>query len=144
MPATLFGRCHCGNIEVALETGVAVDRLPVRACACSFCRAHGARSASDPNGRVEITVRDPARLIGYRFATKSAEFLICGRCGIYAAAVLASGDSSYAIVNVNALDAENHFTQDARSMNYDGESEAERIKRRRENWTPAVLKVGAA
>ena len=138
----LPGRCHCGNITLAFESSLPVDRLPLRADGCSFCRAHGALSTSDPNGRVEIAVRDPERLIRYRFATRTAEFLICGRCGIYAAAVLASGDSSYAIVNVNALDAAEKFTQEIRPMNYDGETESERIQRRRANWTPAVLKLG--
>jgi hypothetical protein len=107
-----------------------------------FCRAHGVRSTSDPNGRVEIAVRDPAQLIRYRFVTRTAEFLICARCGIYAAAVLTSGESSYAIVNVNALDAAKKFTQEIRSINYEGESESKRIQRRRANWTPAVLKLG--
>jgi hypothetical protein len=139
---TLSGRCHCGNISIVFESSLPIGQLPVRACSCSFCRAHGARSTSDPNGRVEIAVRDPAQLIRYRFATKTAEFLLCGRCGVYAAAVLTSGNSSYAIVNVNALDASTNFTQEVRSMNYDGETEAERIQRRRANWTPAVLKLG--
>jgi len=139
---TLSGRCHCGDITFAFESSVSADRLPLRACSCAFCRAHGARSTSDPNGRVEIAVGDPERLIRYRFATKTAEFLICGRCGIYVAAVLASGDSTCAIVNVNALDAAETFTQEIRPMNYDGETESERLQRRRTNWTPAVLKCG--
>jgi hypothetical protein len=138
----LSGRCHCGNITLAFESSLPVDRLPLRADGCSFCRAHGALSTSDPNGRVEITVLDPSRLVRYRFATRTAEFLICGWCGIYAAAVLISGDSSYAIVNVNALDARENLTQEVRPMNYDGETESERIQRRRANWTPAVLKFG--
>jgi len=142
LPTTLSGRCHCGNIALAFESSLPVDRLPLRADGCSFCRAHGALSTSDPKGRVEIAVNDPERLIRYRFATKTAEFLICGRCGIYAAAVLVSGDSSYAIINVKALAAAEKFTQDVRSMNYDGETESERIQRRRANWTPAVLKLG--
>jgi hypothetical protein len=139
---TLSGRCHCGNIELTFESSVPVDQLPVRACLCSFCRAHGARSTSDPKGHVEITVRDPARLSRYRFASKTADFLICKRCGIYAAAVLTSGSSPYAIVNVNALDSAKSFSQEPRSVDYDGESEAERIRRREKNWTPAVLKIG--
>jgi hypothetical protein len=139
---TLSGRCHCGNIELTFESSVPVDQLPVRACACSFCRAHGARSTADPKGRVEITVRDPARLTRYRFALKTADFLICKRCGVYAAAVLNSGSSPFAIVNVNALDSARDFSQAARSVDYDGESDAERIRRREQNWTPAVLKIG--
>jgi DNA-3-methyladenine glycosylase I len=41
--AVLSGRCHCGNIELAFESSVPAEQLPLRACVCSFCRAHGAR-----------------------------------------------------------------------------------------------------
>ncbi len=139
-PETVFsGRCHCGSLEVKFESRVPAGQLSVRACSCSFCRAHGARSTSDPNGHVEITVNDPGQLIRYRFATKTADFLICGRCGIYVAAVLTVGSSSYATVNVNTLDSAKSFLQEARSMNYDGETETERIRRRMKNWTPATV-----
>ena len=139
-PETVFsGRCHCGSLAVKFESSVPAGQLSIRACSCSFCRAHGARSTSDPNGHVEITVNDPGQLIRYRFATKTADFLICGRCGIYVAAVLTVGSSSYATVNVNTLDSAKSFLQEARSMNYDGETEMERIRRRMKNWTPATV-----
>jgi hypothetical protein len=41
------GSCHCGVIEIELET----DRLPkdqvVGACQCSFCRKHNARTRAE-------------------------------------------------------------------------------------------------
>ena len=106
---------------------------------CSFCRSHGARTTSDPHGRLQIVAHDPDQLIRYRFGLKTADFLICGRCGIYVAAVLTTGDFSYATVNVNSLDSNEIFTKEVRRVSYDGEGEAERIKRRKKNWTPAIV-----
>lgn len=138
-PTVFSGRCHCGNIEIEFERGLPMGQLSVRACSCSFCRTHGARTTSDPNGRVRITVHDPDQLIRYRFGLKTADFLTCGRCGIYVAAVLTAGESSFATVNVNTFEAAESFSQAARTVSYNGEGEAERIRRRQENWTPAIV-----
>ncbi len=133
------GRCHCGNIEVAFETARAADALPVRACDCSFCRLHGMRATSDPEGRVAITIHDPERANLYRFGLKTADFLICGECGVYVAAVMNDGDAAWATLNVNTLDNAADFAQAATVVSYDGESAAARRARRREKWTPATL-----
>lgn len=142
--ATFCGRCHCGNIKLTFESSLSVDQLSLRADSCFFCRAHGARTTSDPNGRVEIVVHDPYQLIRYRFGLKTADFLICGRCGIYMAAVMTVGDSSFATINVNTFDSAENLTQVVQSVSYEGESEAERIRRRKQNWTPAVVVAEAA
>ena len=63
---------------------------------------------------------------------------------MYVGAVLVADGSSYAIVNVNALDSAKSFMQEARSVNYDGETEAERIRRRQANWTPATVIIADA
>ena len=133
------GRCHCGNIEVAFETAREAGALPVRACDCSFCRLHGMRATSDPEGRVTIIIHDPERANRYRFGLKTADFLICGNCGVYVAAVMSEGGATWATLNVNALDDAAAFSQAAAVVSYEGESAAARRARRRENWTPATL-----
>jgi len=132
------GRCHCGNLELAFASTLPAEELPVRICLCSFCRSHGARTTSDPHGRLQIVVHDPDQLIRYRFELETADFLICGRCGIYVAAVLTVGDSSCATVNINSLDSPEGFTKEALRVSYDGEGEAGRIRRRKENWAPII------
>ena len=77
------GRCHCGNLELALETSLRPEELSLRADTCSFCRRHGARTTSDPSGHVVITVHHPEQLLRYRFGLRTADFLVCTRCGIY-------------------------------------------------------------
>src|SRR5881296_3177894 len=119
--APLTGRCHCGNVELALETSVRPEELAVRADQCSFCRRHGARTTSDPGGRVRIVLHRPDEVIRYRFGLCTADFIICGRCGVYVAAVT---EERYATVNANTL--EEPLTRAAVPVSYEGEDEAQR------------------
>lgn len=138
------GRCHCGNIEFTFQSRLSAEQLPVRACSCSFCRAHGVRTTSDPHGRARITAHSADQLIRYRFGLKTADFLVCGRCGIYVGAVMAMEQACYAVLNINTFDCAESFKQEARPVSYDCETEAERIHRRQANWTPAVVMLGDA
>lgn len=135
--ATRFtGRCHCGNIEFAFETEKTPEQLDVRACDCSFCTRHGARTTTDPRGGVSFTVRDGVRLNRYRFGLRTADFLICAECGVYVGAVFEDGDGAFATLNVNAFDEREAFPKEAVPASYDHETEEVRRVRRREKWTP--------
>src|SRR5436309_3390474 len=116
---TLRGTCHCGNIAIALTTSRPTGRLPLRACACSFCRRHAARTVADPLGRARIEVADPAHLSRYRFGLGTAEFVICARCGNYAAAVLRKPPRAWATLNANLLPA--FAGRRAAAVSYEGE-----------------------
>ena len=140
---TWSGACHCGNVEVTLESASDAAALDVRACQCSFCRKHGARAVSDPAGRVRVSVRERDAVVRYRFALATAEFLVCARCGIYVAAVLDDGAASYATVNLNVLERADEFRRPARPVCYDAETAAERRARRIARWTPATIVVAA-
>ena len=131
------GGCHCGHLRYALETALALEQLPLRACQCSFCRHHGARSTSDPAGRVRFEVQDGAQLTRYRFGLRTADFLICARCGIYVGALMQADGGQWAIVNANTLDEAARLTQQPQPMDYDGEDERARQSRRRARWSPA-------
>ena len=134
------GRCHCGNIAVAFETRRTAATLPVRACGCGFCRRHGMRATSDPDGRLAIAIRDPDRASRYRFGLKTADFLVCAVCGVYVAAVMAEGGAAWATLNVNILDDAIEFTGETVSVDYGGESGSGRRARRRARWTPAEVR----
>ena len=137
--ATRFaGRCHCGNLEVTFEPRSAPEDLVVRSCACSFCRRHGARCVSDPAGAVRILVHDPALLIRYGFGLRTADFLVCGRCGSYLGAVMTDGGSAVATINVNSFEPPHPFEREGVPVRYDDESEVERRARRTAGWTPVV------
>lgn len=135
--AELRGGCHCGNLAMVLELGVEPEDAFLRACACSFCRAHGARTVTDPGGRLTLRAHDPAELCRYQFGQRTAEFLVCHRCGVYVAAVMAAPDGRLvSTINVNALAERARFAREAHPVDYEGESAAERRARRAAGWTP--------
>jgi hypothetical protein len=125
------GQCHCGAIRVALET----ERpLAPRACQCSFCRRHHARSVSDPEGQATLVFStEPIR---YRFATRAADYLLCRRCGVYVGAMTEDSGRALVTLNLNAFD-DPHPELAATPVSYDGESAAERAESRSRRWTPA-------
>ncbi len=114
------------------QTSWLAEEFPLTACACSFCRQHGARTCRDPAGTLRIE-GDPNR---YQFGLKTAEFWLCPRCGVYVAAVLEHNGQRFATLNVNLLDLAPQLTQEARLGHYDQESAEQRIQRRAASWTP--------
>jgi hypothetical protein len=141
----LPGGCHCGNLATVFETRQAPQDLWLRSCACSFCAAHGARNVSDPEGSVRIVVRDPDDLVRYRFGLRTADFLVCRRCGIYIGAMMSEGGAAWFTSNVNALRDRAAFTQAVSIVDFEHETEPERRARRRAKWTPVVeFRTGTA
>jgi len=132
------GSCHCGAIEYTFVTALPVRRWPVRICQCGFCRGHGARHSSDPLGELQFRFERPEFLRRYRFALRTADFLICKECGTYVAAVLLSGRGAQAAINVNTLRVAPAGLQPGKPVVHDGESGEARRARRVQTWTPVV------
>jgi hypothetical protein len=132
------GRCHCGAIGFEYATAIAPRDWSVRACQCSFCRAHAALSTSDPAGTIHFHAARPESLLRYRFGLRTADFLLCRDCEVYLGAVTSSGGRSFAIVNVNALCPIPATIPPSRPMSYDGETAGARARRREERWSPLV------
>ena len=137
-PVSHSGQCHCGNVRIAFESAIPPAELFVRRCGCSFCRRHGGVYVSDPAGGVRFSVEDPAKLTRYRFGHKTADFLICGDCGVFLAAVMEQDGARYAVINVNTFDRTEGFEPQQAAFDYDAESEADRLTRRRARWTPVL------
>lgn len=139
---TLAGQCHCGNIQYRIETPLPAEQITARACDCSFCRLHGAKNWSDPDGRAVITISDEALLTRYLFALKTSEFLICRQCGAYAAAVLNGEDGLRATLNLRLTGMRDIAEQ---SISFGGETTADRVARRQRVWMPVeVVTAGNA
>lgn len=136
----LSGGCHCGALSVTFETTLSPGQIQVRACQCSFCRAHGALSISDPQGLLTFGARAPDALVRYRFGLKLADFLLCARCGTYLGAFMADAGGDYGVLNLNVLNERDTFGPPV-GMTYDGESVEKRLQRRRERWTPSRLEL---
>lgn len=133
------GGCHCGALAITYESDLPPAATEVRACQCSFCRKHGSRAISDPGGRLTIVIHDEEVVQRYRFGLATADYFLCGRCGVYVAAVLADGPDLFGIAIVNTLNAADLFTQPPLAADYAAEDEAGRRLRRRTRWTPAEI-----
>ena len=137
-PRSFEGACHCGAIEFTYTTTLPPPRWPVRLCQCSFCRGHGSRSTSDPSGELQFRFERPEFLRRYRFALRTADFLICKECGTYVAAVLLSGRGAQGVINLNTLRAPPKGLRPGKPVSHDGESGEGRRARRVLTWTPVV------
>jgi hypothetical protein len=136
---TFIGSCHCGNLQIRFETGFNHTDLPLRACQCAFCRAHGAVTATDPDGRVLISVNDSARVSHYRFGLGITDCLICADCGVFMAAVMEIDNAFYASINSNVLDIRAKLSSQPQPVDYSDETAEQRSTRRKKNWTPAAF-----
>ena len=135
------GGCHCRNLRWTLRSEFSALQLPARACQCDFCRKHGALTTSDSAGEMCFVVQDPEAVTRYSFATKTADFLICGRCGVYVGARTADGGKCYAIANLRTLDGHDGSAYTPEPMDYSSESSSVRRARRALRWTPVGIRA---
>ncbi|MDQ8758027.1 hypothetical protein RCO27_17510 [Sphingosinicella sp. LHD-64] len=91
---------------------------------------------TDPEGLAMLILGPKANR--YRFASKTTDYILCGRCGAYVGAVAEIERATYATLNLNAFD-DPRLDLTAAPVDYDGESPAEKAARRRARWTPARL-----
>ena len=138
MSRTYEGGCHCGVIRWCFVTRIVPSEWIVRSCQCSFCRAHGARCTSDPAGTVEYSVSDQGALLRYRFGLKTADFLVCTKCGVYVGAVIDGPAGMFTTLNLNSMKTPVEGLPDAALVSYESEDTQDRIERRRSRWTPAT------
>jgi hypothetical protein len=136
------GGCHCGNLAFAFEASAPLEVLGLRADQCSFCLAHGARNTSDPDGTISISVRDVGALQRYRFGLRTADFLICVRCGVYIGALMEEGGRSWFTVNANAFHPPPAGNFPVAPADYEGEDVRARVARRKARWTPVIAFTG--
>ncbi|HEX4302574.1 MAG TPA: hypothetical protein VHZ78_07260 [Rhizomicrobium sp.] len=132
------GRCHCGNISYVFAASAGLDALGLRACQCSFCRAHGARTTSDPSGTIAIRVADRGRLQLYRFGLGTADFLICRECGVFIGAMMEDAGRRYFTVNASSFRPVPPPGAFESPHDFGAEDAAGRIARRKAKWTPVT------
>lgn len=139
---TLVGSCHCGALTVELVASRAGHELPVRTCTCGFCAMRRARWTSDPGGRVTVRAPDDRALNRYRFATGTADFVMCATCGVHVAAVMELDGGCYAVINIDVLSGAGDVAARAANVSFEGEATADRLARRKSTWTPARVDIG--
>ncbi len=129
------GQCHCGTVAASFDTAKTPTSLGVRSCQCAFCQRHGALNVSDPEGCIEIDAAADD-VIRYRFALKTADFLICRHCGVYVAAVSGRGEAIVSTINIVGLAMAGFADAPLAPMDYEAETTEDRVARRNAKWTP--------
>lgn len=132
------GKCHCGNIVLALDWPGDADDIPARACGCSFCVKHGGVWTSNPEATLSVQVGDPALVSEYAFGTRTATFHVCARCGTVPVVTSRIGERVYAVVNVNALEGLDASRLRRAPVSFEGEDLESRLARRQRNWIGRV------
>jgi hypothetical protein len=94
---------------------------------------------SDPGGLFAVEAEDWSLVERYRFGTRTCDFLICRRCGVFIAAVTEMTEGVRAVVNVNCLNDRGRFISAPTMHEFQGETIDSRLSRRAANWMPAIL-----
>jgi len=132
------GMCHCGAIGYNYRCDEAPANWAIRACQCRFCRSHDALSASDPAASIDFEASEPTHLQRYRFGLKTADFLLCRRCGVYIGALIETPNGRFGIINTHALTHPPADLAAPMAMHYDDEAVPGRVARREERWSPVT------
>ena len=89
---------------------------------------------ADLEGLFEVWADD------YRFGTRTCDFLICRRCGVFIAEVAETMAGPRAVVNVNCLKDRVRFTSVPEVHDFEGETSGTRSSRHAANWMPAMIR----
>ena len=72
----------------------------------------------------------------YRFSLKTADFLLCKRCGVYVGAQMETAHGAFGIINTLTMMPVPEGLPGADMADYSSESSNERVERREKRWTP--------
>ena len=134
----IHGACHCGNISFDFLIEPDPPEIPARACGCSFCTKHGGVWTSSPGASLRVRVKDKSLESIYSFATRTADFHICARCGVAPLVTCELDGRRYAVVNVNTFDDVDPSMLNHAPVNFEGEVQEARLARRKRNWIADV------
>ncbi len=132
------GKCHCGNITYEFHWPLDGAEIPVQACSCSFCTKHGGIYASHREAALRAVIYDQSLITKYTFATRTAEFFICSRCGAVPFVTSIIQDRRYAVVNANTFEGIDRASFRSAVTDFDGEPTESRLERRKRTWIPQV------
>lgn len=132
----LHGSCHCGDVRYVLEWPDATGPV-LRSCNCSYCVKQGGIYASHPDAALRVSLRAADALSTYEFATRTARFQSCRRCGVFLYAVSTIDGRDRAVLNARSL---GDFTAPAAVPlhSFEGETKGDRLGRRERNWIGTV------
>jgi len=131
------GACHCKAIHYRFTSATALSDFSVRACDCTFCRAHGAAYISDPQGSLTLFFQDRSQVRFYRQGSNTADFILCAHCGVLVCA-LHSQDGERAVINARTL-ADFASLPPARTTSFSDAGAEQKQQRWRQTWIGRVV-----
>ncbi len=131
------GSCHCGAITLDFYSAQAPSQFQARTCACDFCSKHGAIYISDSEGRLTLHLEQTHSVQRYRFASCTADFILCKNCGALVGVTTTTEGKTHAVLNARCL-PEFNAVNVAQALNFDGESIDEKQRRRANKWIAEV------
>jgi hypothetical protein len=137
MPET-HGGCYCGNIRVIVSFSQYLSTYEPRACDCAFCLKHAAAYVSDPNGSLQLQIRNELEVNRFRQGSDTAEMLLCRTCGVLVGALYGESDRLFGTLNVKALESRESFGSE-QPVSPKSLSADQKVRRWRELWFPDVL-----
>lgn len=130
----ISGHCQCGNISFALDWLPDPVEIPARACACSFCATHDAVWTSYPSGKLKLRIKHLSLVSRHVFATKTAQFHICGGCGDVPLVTSLIDNQLFAAINTRMLQGRATALLKEQSADFAGEDVEARSERWRQHW----------
>ncbi len=134
----IIGSCHCGNVQFSMQWPDGEDAISARVCGCDFCTRHGGAWTSHPDATLTVSTGDQSLVSKYRFATATADFMVCSVCGVVPLVLSEIDGTCYAVVNVNTFEDVGPLEITRSATDFEGEEQADRLQRRRCNWIPRV------
>jgi hypothetical protein len=137
----IHGGCHCGNIKFDLTWEPEPSTIPARACGCTFCTKHGGVWTANAASTLTVAIAQPEHVSRYEHGTRTAQFHVCSHCGVVPLVTSTIDGHLYAVVNTNTFDDTARSRLAPAPVSFDGETEAERLARRKRGWI-ADVRIG--
>jgi hypothetical protein len=107
----LQGGCYCGNIKLNIQLSKPPSTYSARECDCGFCKKNGAAYISDPDGKLEIRVKDTVFLGRFKQEKDgNAEFIHCKNCSVLIGAIHQCPENQSIIGAINRRAIDNYAT----------------------------------
>ena len=127
--------CNCGSFRIDWDTKI--SPLVARMCGCDYCAEAKGEFVSDPSSRVTFSVTEPSNRNIVTHGHGTALFYECKNCGVIIVTSEIGGEL-YCVINAKVLNIKG-YSLDKNLKDFSGESIQERLARRKNNWSKAIM-----
>ena len=127
--------CDCGSFRIDWDTRI--SPIVARMCACDYCTETKGEFVSDPSSRVTFWLAQPSNQNIVTHGHGTALFYGCQNCGVIIVTSEIEGEL-YCVLNAKALNIKD-YSLDNNLKDFSAESVQERLARRKNNWSKAIM-----